>query len=106
MTVFIQNYAAVLIIAIVNVLFQISVFVICVYKYKSRGDAERRISLERNLSMSVDSGSSIRSVLTRSPSMSPKLAAEYILSMDHTETEDTEKKVVNGCGCYQYLLQQ
>eukprot|EP01083_Nonionella_stella_P183436 662950_1 len=96
MIVFIKSYIAVLVVAVLNVIFQISVFAWCAYKYQSRAGSKHRASLERNLSMSVDSA------LTRSGSMSPTLAAEYLDS--YVDDQEQEKRRVttlfNHCLCF------
>eukprot|EP01083_Nonionella_stella_P200751 734895_1 len=105
MIVFIQSYVAVLVIAIINVIFQITVFVYCVYKYyhPHHDNSNPRASIQRTVSMSVDSGNSPDSLITRSGSMSPVLAAEYAksdLSAHKKKKKLREDKLKNKCSCF------
>eukprot|EP01083_Nonionella_stella_P146429 460527_1 len=71
----IPSFIPVVILSVINAVFQCSLFLYCLIKFKSRETPSRRNSIETKLSMSIDHDSPFASrSMDRSPSMSPSKA--------------------------------
>eukprot|EP01083_Nonionella_stella_P164393 543855_1 len=93
----IPNFIPVVILAVMNTIFQCSLFLYCFFKFKSRKSTPKRNSIEINLSMSIDSPPLATGSVNRSPSMSPSLASEYKFN---SNPDDSNRKSCNMCSCF------
>eukprot|EP01083_Nonionella_stella_P316796 1150609_1 len=94
----IPSFIPVVILSVINAVFQCSLFLYCLIKFKSRETPSRRNSIETKLSMSIDHDSPFASrSMDRSPSMSPSLASEYKFN---SNPDDSNRKSCNMCSCF------
>eukprot|EP01083_Nonionella_stella_P263433 894906_1 len=98
----IPTFVPVLILAVIHVIAQCTVFLYCFCKYKSRSiSRKKRNSIECNLSMSIDKpplDSDAMGVMGRSGFMSPLLAAEYEFNINN---EESPRRTSCTCSCLQ-----
>eukprot|EP01084_Bolivina_argentea_P024005 44812_1 len=92
----IPSFIPVVILAVMNTIFQCSLFLYCFFKFKSRKTTRKRNSIEINLSMSIDSPPLATDSMDRSHSMSPSLASQYDFN---TNPDDSKHKSCNTCSC-------